>query len=179
MTDLTQETMPKRVNLSAVFWAGLVLLFLMALICLLWLSLFAEALLVPYECCDLAAKPSLGSWQRTINDFFAAFPGRLLPTLLFFLASGLIFRLRLKRAENRTWLPLLFFGAYVFLFLVSLVVTDLSWVFSNRIVGPRIGGIDAGYHRTWYGLASHLILWLLFFIALAKIRLPGDRPKSR
>jgi len=77
MTDLTQEIMPKRVNLSAVFWAGLVLLFLMALICLLWLSLFAEALLVPYECCDLAAKPSLGSWQRTINDFFAAFPGRL------------------------------------------------------------------------------------------------------
>jgi hypothetical protein len=67
---------------------------------------------------------------------------------------------------------MLFCAGNVLLFLLSLAITNLSWWVSNQVVGPRIGGIDAGYHRTWYGIVSHLSLWLLFFVALAKIRLP-------
>jgi hypothetical protein len=170
---LERGTRPYWLNLSSsVFAVGLLLLAASLYVWSIWLQLFTEAMLVPWYCCDPAGLPPLGSWQRTFNDFFATSPGRFLPLLIFFLTEGIIFWSRLRRDSDRTWLPMLFCAGNVLLFLLSLAITNLSWWVSNQVVGPRIGGIDAGYHRTWYGIVSHLSLWLLFFVALAKIRLP-------
>ena len=163
---------------APVFLVGALLWVLSCLLLIFWLDLATEAMLVPWYCCDPDALPPPGTWQRTLNDFFAAFPGRILPALVFIVIEGLIFRTRGKQAGDRTWLPILFFGANILLFLVSMVATDLTWWLSNTLVGLRVGGIDAGYHRTWYGITSHLALWILFLAALAKIRLPGDWRQS-
>ena len=74
-------------------------------------------------------------------------------------------------AKNRTWLPLLFF------LVADLFATVLSWSLSDWATGPRVGVIDAGYHRTWYGILATLILWIIFWIVL--IRLPIGRQERR
>lgn len=137
-----------------------------------WGSLFTEALLVPWYCCDPATLPALGTWQRTVNDFFAAPLGSILPSMALVLTAVTIFGVRMRRAENRVWLPLAFFLANMLFLAADLFVTELSWALSNWLVGPRVSGIDAGYDRTWYGIISHLMLYGVFFLALAKARFP-------
>jgi hypothetical protein len=66
---------------------------------------------------------------------------------------------------------------------VSLVLVDLSWSLSNSLVGPKTNAY-AGYHRTWYGIASHLVLWGVFFLALSQtefklMRKFGGLPATR
>ena len=95
MTAVCQQGTRRAAFRSPLFVAGIVLLAIIAQVWLAWLPMLTEAILVPFYCCDLVAPPSPGNWQQRLNDFFAAFPGRLLLTFLFFLASVLIFRLRL------------------------------------------------------------------------------------
>ncbi len=163
---------PSAANLahSAVMIAGSGLLIGSWVVLYWWQLLSTEALLVPWYCCDLGALPALGTWQRTVNDFFAVLPGSILPSMALVLTAATIFGVRMRRAENRVWLPLAFFLANVLLLAADLFMTQLSWALSNRLVGPRVGGIDAGYDRTWYGIVSHLMLYCVFFLALAKAR---------
>lgn len=153
-----------------VFAVGLILLIGTWAIWYWWMSLFTEALLVPWYCCSQDTLPALGTWQRVINDFFDTLPGSLLPSLTFIFINASIFGVKVLRAKNKTWLPLTFVFANILLLMADLFVTSLSWSLSDWLVGPRVGGIDAGYHRTWYGIVSHLILWSIFFMTLAKVR---------
>jgi len=157
---------------SAVVIAGSCLLIGSWVVLYWWQLLSTEALLVPWYCCDLGALPALGTWQRAVNDFFAALPGSILPSVAIVTTGVAIFGVRMRRAENRVWLPLAFFLANVLLLAADLLMTQLSWALSNRLVGPRVGGIDAGYDRTWYGIVSHLMLYSVFFLALAKAGFP-------
>lgn len=84
----------------------------------------------------------------------------------------------MNEVSNRTWLPMRFFCGNILLFLLGIVVTNLSWGVSNRLVGPRAGGIDAGTHRTWYGIAANLSLIILFLVALARVRWSTGRGKK-
>jgi hypothetical protein len=136
-----------------------------------WLSLFTEALLVPWKCCGLEPLPAPDTWQRTLNDFFAVFPGNILPATAFILIEIAIFYKRIIRVKDRTWLPTGFALANALLLTADLLVTHFSWVLSKRLVGPRVG-IDAGFHRTWYGIVAHLALWSFFFVILARVKLP-------
>jgi hypothetical protein len=154
----------------ALFTAGLLMLALAWLVWFWWISLFTEALLVPWYCCGLDAMPAVGSWQRTVNDFFATRPGSVLPSVTMITIGFAIVGARIIKAKNRVWLPLAFAGLYFLLLAADLVVTNLSWALSNWLVGPRIGGIDAGYHRTWYGILAHLVLWCLFYLYLARAK---------
>lgn len=154
---------------NAIFLTGLILVAAIWVVLFWWVSLFTEALLVPWYCCNLDTLPAVGTWQRALNDFFSQPPGSLLPSVTMVLISLLIFINRLSRAKNRMWVPLLFVIAFVFLIGADLLVTNLSWAISNWIVGPRTGGIDAGYHRTWYGILSHLLLWMVFFFTLVEV----------
>jgi hypothetical protein len=164
----------------AVFMVGILLLIGTWVVWYEWISLDTEALLVPWYCCrgdPLCCDsnfPALGTWSRVLNDFFYDFPGNTLPSLAFIFINVSLFGLKVLRAKNKTWLPLVFFLANTLLLVVDQLVTVLSWSLSDWLVGPRVGGIDAGYHRTWYGIASHLILWGLFFVALAKARVTSS-----
>jgi hypothetical protein len=118
----------------------------------------------------------LGTLHRAINDFFAT-SGRDLPSMAFVLIGADIVAVRTWRARDRAWLPLLFSLAGLLFLAVDLLMTDLAWTLSDWVVGPRLGGIDAGYHRTWYVIAANLALWLIFWVALVK--LPRGRQALR
>ncbi len=157
------------------FAAGIVLLFGTWTVLYVWFELGTEAMLVPWHCeCTWDTRPALGTIARAVNDFFAG-PGRSLPAQLFVLVSAGIFAVKSWRAKNRTWLPLTFALANVVLLAAGLVAASLSGAVSDWMVGPRVG-IDAGYHRTWYGIAAHLMLWIAFWICL--VRLPFGRGAS-
>jgi hypothetical protein len=38
-----------------------------------------EGWLVPWDCVHVSLRPPLGTWERTINDFFEGPPGSFLP----------------------------------------------------------------------------------------------------
>lgn len=155
---------------AALFAVGLLLLLAVWAILFWWVTLFTEALLVPWYCCSLESMPDPGTWQRTVNDFFNTVPGSILPSVAIVLTGVLIFIARVKRAQNKAWLPLIFACAYMLLLAADVLVTNLSWELSNWLVGPRVGGIDAGYHRTWYGIVTHLALWITFYLFMAKTK---------
>jgi hypothetical protein len=155
--------MPRNVASYTIFTVGLLLLIGSWIVLYWWAALFTEALLVPWRCCGLETIPSPDTWQRVINDFFANSPGRHLPSILLVAVSAAVLAVRLNRAKRKTWIPMIFLLAHILLFGADLIVTGMSWGLSNLIVGPRVGGIDAGFHRTWYGIAAHFILWTAFF----------------
>jgi hypothetical protein len=137
-----------------------------------WESMFTESHLVGYYCCvsegDL---PALGTLERTLSDSFRASPGKHLPPLVFLAVSVPIFAFGVQRAQNEYWLLPFLFVIFNILYLVtSLALVDLSWSLSSALVGPRTG-VYAGYHRTWYGIAMHLVLWGVFFRALSQVPL--------
>ncbi len=170
---MTSQVRPPKKMLTALrylVFAISLLLLIGSWVTLWWQTALAtEALLVPWHCCGWNIQPAIGTWQRTLNDFFET-TGSELPSLIFILASGSIFAVKSWRAKNRTWLPLLFFLGNLIFFAAHLLAITLSWKLSNWVIGPRLGGIDNGYHRTWYGIVGTLLLWITFWISL--IRLP-------
>ncbi len=159
-----------------VFVLGMVVLLFSWYVLYVLVSLMTEALLAPWHDCSWFTCPPLGTISRAVNDFFAGF-GRDLPSLVFVLISGGIFARRTWRSRDRTWLPLVFFLANVVFVAADLSAATLSWSLSDRMVGPRIG-IDDGYHRTWYGIVATCILWVVFWIILAKLPL-GRRAEAK
>ncbi len=157
---------------NPIFALGILLLLATGFVMYLWISIGTEALLVPWQCeCTWDTRPAVGTMQRTLNDFFGS-SGRDVPSLFFVLVTGAIMAIRTRHAKNRTWLPLLFAMANMVLLAAHVVAISLAWSLSDSIVGPRVG-IDAGYHRTWYGIAATGILWIAFWLVL--IRLPMKR----
>jgi hypothetical protein len=97
MTARAYELLNKR-NLMplAIFSIGFILLHASWVILYWWTALFTEALLVPWYCCSQDSLPTLGTWQRTPNDFFNEIPGRALPSLKFVVISVAIYISRLS-----------------------------------------------------------------------------------
>ncbi len=158
---------------GAAFSIGLLVLIATWAVLYGWISLGTEALLVPWNCeCTWDTRPVPGSFQRTVNDFFDT-SGAELPSLVFVLISAVIFAFRALRSSDRAWLPWIFSLANLFFFLASLAGTSLAWAASNWMVGPRLSGIDAGFHRNWYVIVGHAILWIVLWAVL--VRLPSGR----
>jgi hypothetical protein len=142
-------------------------------------SLFTESHLVGYYCCvteqDLTAP---GTLERTLSDFFHTSPGRHLPALIFVGANAGFFAISMRRGRRiGWWLPFLFVAFNILYLLVDYELMVASWSTSNRLVGPQTG-VYKGYHRTWYGIVLHLILWGAYFVALSGVirkLLPGPR----
>ncbi|NJL54325.1 hypothetical protein HC928_03435 [bacterium] len=58
-----------------------------------WITLFylvnvlTEVTLVPYDTMPISERPPIGTWQRTLNDFFERPPANYLPSIVFLAAS--------------------------------------------------------------------------------------------
>jgi len=134
-------------------------------------SLFTESHLVGYYCCvseqDL---PAMGTLERTISDFFRTSPGKHLPSLFFISVSASIFTTRMRKARGEVWLPFFFALFNIFYLVVDFWLMGVSWLISDSVVGPLMSAYK-GYHRTWYGIVSHLLLWGVFFLAVAWVSL--------
>jgi len=86
-----------------------------------WSFLFAciaamtEAWLVPWDLTPF--RPPLGTWERTVNDFFEAWPGSILPSVVFIVVSASIYVARTSaRTADRALLPLAFAAANMIFF---------------------------------------------------------------
>jgi hypothetical protein len=151
-----------------IFTVGVILL-LAAWAVLYWTeSMFTESHLGGYYCCaaeyDL---PAPGTLERTLSDFFQTSPGKHLPSLIFAGANVGLFALVLRRERRPVWwLPWLFVASTIIYVQVDFQLLVLSWRISNHFVGVRTGPY-AGYDRTWYGIALHLALWVVYFLTLA------------
>ena len=154
--------------LPLAFLLGVILL-LGTWVVLYWAeSFFTESHLVGYYCCvseqDL---PAIGTLERTISDFFRISPGKHLPSLLFVSINASIFASRVLKARGKVWLPFLFVLFNALYLALDFWLVSVSWSISSRIVGPLTSAYK-GYHRTWYGIVLHLLLWGVFFFTLAR-----------
>ena len=172
MSTLTRPiSSTSKLMLSIFFTLGVIVL-LGTLIVLYWSeSLFTESHLVGYYCCvteqDL---PAPGTLERTMSDFFRTSPGIHLPSLVFVAASVSLFAISVwyARGKNYWWLPFLFIAFNILYLLVDFWLVSVSWAISDWLVGPQASAYK-GYHRTWYGIALHLMLWCGFFILLSRV----------
>jgi len=131
-------------------------------------SLFTESHLVGYSCCvakeDL---PARGTLERTASDFFRTFPGKHLPPLVFVSASVAIFATKMAKTHTRYWLPLLFVVLNLLYLVVDFWLVGISWSLSDRLNGPQTVPYK-GYYRTVYGIVLHVLLWLVYFLAISR-----------
>jgi len=152
------------------FAAGILVL-VAAWVLLYWTeSMFTESFLGGYYCCaseqDL---PPSGTIERTLSDFFQTSPGKHLPSLLFVGANVGLFAYGLRRRRKLAWwLPWLFIVFTIAYILADFELLVFSWAIGDQFVGPRTGPY-AGYERTWYGIALHLMLWAAFFAAILAV----------
>ena len=138
-------------------------------------ALFTESHLVGYYCCvseqDL---PAIGTLERTLSDFFGTSLGKHLPSLLFISIIAAIFLRGMRKKRGNVWLPFLFVLLGLLYLVVDFWLINISWSISNSLVGPQTSAYK-GYHRTWYGIALHLILWAGFFFALTRVSAVAKR----
>lgn len=134
-------------------------------------SLFTESHLVGYYCCvtelDL---PAVGTWQRTLSDFFRGSPGKHLLSVVFVAVNAGIFISRILKGRPKVWLPFLFVLFNAIYPAADFLRSEISWSISQWAVGP-VTSPYRGYERTWYGIVLHLLLWCIFFFALARVSL--------
>lgn len=131
-------------------------------------ALFAESHLASYYCCLTPQElQKIGTLERTVSEFFHAFPGEGLPGVLFISANLAIFVSAWRKTPKASWLPFVFVLFNFLYVLVDFAAIALSWTISNAIVGPQITPYK-GYYRTWYGIVLHFVLWGVFLFALVK-----------
>ena len=167
----SSNSVASRWILSTLFVLGIALLFGMWAVLYWSESLFTESHLVGYYCCvteqDL---PAPGTLPRVMSDFFRTSPGKHLPSLAFVATNVIFFAVSLRRAptKKRWWLPFLFIASNMLYLLIDLWLVSLSWSISSHLMGPLTSAYK-GYHRTRYGIVSHLLLWLGAFVVLSRV----------
>jgi len=144
-----------------------------------FLSLFVwvatEGWLVPWDCLNRAERPPLGSWERTVNDFFEVPPGSILPGVVFTVVSASIFVVRTVKATDRAVLPWVFAGTNIIFFLVvSFAVIRAHELPDLWLPQPR-PPIDVGYHRTWPAILTTTVLVGVLFLVQSRIAFGGKR----
>jgi hypothetical protein len=159
----------------AVFIGGTVLLAGTWFLISFFMLAATEGWLVPWDCVHVSLRPPLGTWERTVNDFFEGPPGSFLPALGFMLVSVTIFLVGTLRTRGRSLLP----GA--------LAVTNLAFALAHillldvadrlpilRLPEPR-PAIDVGYYRTWPAILITAVLVGLLFAVQLRIVIGGRR----
>jgi hypothetical protein len=172
MSTLTRPNLhTSRLAWLVLFWLGVVLL-IGTWIVLYWSeSLFTESHLVGYSCFvteqDL---PAPGTLERMASDFFRTSPGMHLPSVVFVAANVGIFGISAwyARKRKRWWLPFLFVAFGALYLPTDLCLVRVSWLISDWFVGPQTSAYK-GYHRTWYGIVLHLMLWFGYFVVLSRV----------
>lgn len=134
-----------------------------------WIVIFimliavTEGRLAPWDTTQF--RPSIGTWERTLNDFFEGGVGGLFPALLIVGASILIYRnFYGKITANRD--PFIWgfvFWNVLFIILVSNAIALVSNWNESFLPQPR-PIMDVGYHKTWPAIAVTAGLSLLLLL---------------
>lgn len=145
-----------------------------------WFFLFffikgiVEMLLVPWDTIQVQFRPEIGTWERSLNDFFEAGIGAVLPSIIFIIGSLVMFIFRFKKEKEKDQLFYLFsflnFLFFLFLILLGYIgnyITSL-WL-SDELF------LVAGYHKTWFSIAMVFTAYIALFLAQAKISIKKDK----
>jgi len=172
MGTLTRPNLyTSRLTLLLLFGLGVVLLLGTWMVLYWFESLFTESHLVGYYCCvteqDL---PAPGTLERAASDFFRTSSGMHLSPFSFVVANAGLFAISVWYARRRNcwWLPFLFIAFSILYLLVAFWLVSVSWFISDWLVGPLTSAYK-GYHRTWYGIVLHLMLWFGYFVMLSSV----------
>lgn len=143
--------------ISIAKWAILLFLWL----ALFWLlNLFTESTLVPWD--TSIVRPEVGTWQRTINDFFERSPGQYaLSFAIVLLSMGLTFYAARRNPNSLTKLVLIHA-----LFVPLLIIVWAAAVFINGGIFTAPLGYDpsaAGFHRSILPMTTVLIACIIWF----------------
>jgi len=140
-----------------------------------WLAGMTEGWLAPWDTTSL--RPAIGTWPRTVNDFFEGPPGSLIPSWTVLGISAGIFALRVVRGRDRRWLPWSFAALNLGFVVVTSICSIIAWHLPALDV-LRAEGVapQHGYERTWAPLGVALLLLLALFLAQATLRVERRQP---
>lgn len=148
--------------------------------CLLFMftAAMTEGWLAPWDTVPVEFRPPVGSWQRSLDDFFEAWPGAILPGIVVVLVSASIFVIRTVRTMNRVLLPLAFAATNFIFILVDSFLATLAHRLPNLWLPQPRPSIDAGYHRTWPAILVTTILLIILLLVQSKVVLKRNRTGS-
>lgn len=130
-----------------------------------WMVLTTESFLVPW---DLSAnRMPLGTWQRTLNDYFEGYPGSILPATTTILMSICIFLWRMTKVANKHLLPL----SLAITNITSIAISTALIFFAIRIPSlwlPPKYRFDEGYERSWIAIVVLVVVLVLLFVVQLK-----------
>ncbi len=135
----------------------------------MWVAAGTEGWLVPWDTTSL--RPTSGTWQRAVNDFFEGQPGSLLPSWAILAISAGLFVARLVRDRDRRWLPWSFAATNLAYLLVEPVGTGLAWYLPALDPLRAPGGVSQiGYQHTWAPLVVSLLLLFALLLVQGTLR---------
>lgn len=139
--------------------------------CLLFVMIAAmtEGWLVPWDCICPPERPPLGTWARTVNDFFEVPPGSILPGVVFIVASASIFVIGPARTTNRALLPWAFAVTNVIFFLVDSFFVMGAHQLPDLWLPQSRPPLDVGYHRTWPAILVTGVLLVVLFLVQCRV----------
>jgi hypothetical protein len=149
-----------------------------------WLMLYmltialTEIWLVPWDIWSEPVRPPVGTWQRTVNDFFEGGVGAQLVGVSLIAGSMFSILIRLLRGDQRTLAPWIW-ASYNLIFFTACLVTLLvanSLPLNNSL--PIVEQI--GYGRTWPGVFMLLVggaVLLAIQFRMAYKRRPAAQPE--
>jgi len=148
-----------------VFIGGVLLLIGTWYFLFMYVAAMTEGWLVPWDCWPASERPPLGTWARTVNDFFEIPPGSILPGVVVVTISAGIFLSRTSRATKRTLLPLAFATTNLLLLVVDVFLVAVAHQLPDLWRAPN----DIGYHQTWPSILVTTILLSALFVVQLKI----------
>lgn len=131
-----------------------------------------ESWLVPWDLWGEPVRPPVGTFSRSVNDFFESGLGSYLPALIITVVSLSLFIVKatfLKR--KRILLPWLFAISNFIFLLSSLVLAFVGWQLGDLWLSQPRPEIDLGYHRTWPMIVMTMILLAFLLITQARVNL--------
>jgi len=143
-----------------------------------YIAIVTRGWLAPWSQVPDHLRPAVGTWQRTVNDFFAESPGAALPAWLVLVISVTLFVRRLLRSQERRLLLLEFATLNTLFVLVDLALVVPAHLLADLLLEQPLPEGDVGYHHTWLAIVVTVGLLVMLFRAQAAGSLPKHKPMS-
>jgi hypothetical protein len=125
---------------------GVVLLLLSWALLFFWLTIATELIFAPWD--TAVTRPEIGTWQRTLNDFFETEPGNLSLAVLGVGISVLLTITALRRGYSNLWrlaiINLICFGVLFAAFTPVAMLNNAIFPYPPVLYDPTY----EGYHRS-------------------------------
>lgn len=155
-------------KLSTIF--GSILLLISWGIITVMLAAFTEGWLAPWD--TQRTRPPLGTWERSVNDFFEGPPGSLLPALIILCISITLYMYGRRNAKNKIKFTWIFVSINLFFLSLEVVFVTLFFHFPS-IWSFQYFDFNNAYQRTAPAVLFTIVLLITMILTQGKISLAG------